>query len=670
MSRGGYWTSRITVEQRATKRSKNQTVAMFYYAAMDANNDMIGSNLQPSFDDPNDPSRITGFSGVTASLGKFKMTFVINKDSASKVHQFFHTVAKSNGPDQFTNDIISRLRLYSSDEASGKRNPKNNIIGLDPKYDENEPGNFVAVQINFKLPFTLDVVYHLEDLDDHSTHEWLMDTEYTKRLALKEQMYNTQFEDTFSLTEKGFDEKAIKFAQATLSNMIGGIGYFYGNSLVKSELIKEPTSYWSAPLYSGVPSRSFFPRGFLWDEGFHNLLISKWNPEISADIMAHWLDLMNSEGWIPREQILGPEARAKVPAEFIVQNNKNANPPTLLLTLHSMLKDMSLRENGQVPDWFKSYLYRFWPRLVTWYNWFDSSQGGEVPGTFRWRGRNPNAINELNPKTLTSGLDDFPRASHPTMDERHVDLRCWMALASSLMSDIGNIIGKEKEALKYAEISTFLRDSYLLDSMHWSQEHNAYLDYGLHTEGVRLQRPPPPKGQPMQHNQDKIRVVTIEPKLQYVNQLGYISLFPFILGVLDPKSPKIPNILDSIEDPNKLFTPFGLRSLSKDASLYNKKNTEHDAPYWRGPIWININFLVVRALYNLKEDISVDKSVRTQAQRIYTKLRNGIIDNVIKEYYRTGYVWEQYDDKTGQGKGCKPFTGWSALVVLMMGERY
>ena len=103
-------------------------------------------------------------------------------------------------------------------------------------------------------------------------------------------------------------------------------------------MIKEPTSYWDAPLYSGVPSRSFFPRGFLWDEGFHNLLISKWNPSISADIIAHWLDLINSEGWIPREQILGSEARAKVPAEFVVQSNKNANPPTLLLTLHSMVK--------------------------------------------------------------------------------------------------------------------------------------------------------------------------------------------------------------------------------------------------------------------------------------------------------------------------------------------
>ena len=56
--------------------------------------------------------------------------------------------------------------------------------------------------------------------------------------------------------------------------------------------------------------------------------------------MAHWLDLMNSEGWIPREQILGSEARAKVPSEFVVQSNKNANPPTLLLTLHSMVRSI------------------------------------------------------------------------------------------------------------------------------------------------------------------------------------------------------------------------------------------------------------------------------------------------------------------------------------------
>ena len=40
------------------------------------------------------------------------------------------------------------------------------------------------------------------------------------------------------------------------------------------------------------------------------------------------------------------------------------------------------------------------------------------------------------------------------------------------------------------------------------------------------------------------------------------------------------------------------------------------------------------------------------------------------DYLRTGYVWEQYNDRTGEGQGCKPFTGWSALTVLMMGETF
>ena len=33
------------------------------------------------------------------------------------------------------------------------------------------------------------------------------------------------------------------------------------------------------------------------------LLISKWDPEMSQDMLAHWLDLMNKQGWIAREQV-------------------------------------------------------------------------------------------------------------------------------------------------------------------------------------------------------------------------------------------------------------------------------------------------------------------------------------------------------------------------------
>lgn len=33
------------------------------------------------------------------------------------------------------------------------------------------------------------------------------------------------------------------------------------------------------------------------------LLISKWDPAMSRDMLAHWLDLMNRQGWIAREQV-------------------------------------------------------------------------------------------------------------------------------------------------------------------------------------------------------------------------------------------------------------------------------------------------------------------------------------------------------------------------------
>lgn len=53
-----------------------------------------------------------------------------------------------------------------------------------------------------------------------------------------------------------------------------------------------------------------------------------------------------------------------------------------------------------------------------------------------------------------------------------------------------------------------------------------------------------------------------------------------------------------------------------------------------------------------------------RARKIYDELRSNVITNVYKEYERTGYVWEQYDAMTGEGRRSHPFTGWTSLVTL------
>ena len=61
--------------------------------------------------------------------------------------------------------------------------------------------------------------------------------------------------------------------------------------------------------------------------------------------MAHWFDLMNDEGWIPRENILGSEARVRLPDEFVVQRNNQGNQPTFFLVLDANMFKTSLLDS-------------------------------------------------------------------------------------------------------------------------------------------------------------------------------------------------------------------------------------------------------------------------------------------------------------------------------------
>ncbi|XP_067641372.1 uncharacterized protein GCS1 [Eurosta solidaginis] len=650
---GGDWTARISV--RNTTKTYDRSISLIWYVALD---DRTMGRIR-YMSNGNSPE--AGVVGNTLSLGEFKVRF--NPIKGKILHKsYLSTTAPSLS--KLKETIFSYFRIFTDARGHryvglpGEMISQNGIVADDP--------NFIAIQISTEVDISLDITYQsLSEVHGESILTPRIGKAFTETLQEQLTDFDMRFEDTFHLRAKGYAANEIKFAKEVVSNLIGGIGYFYGSSKVKSEYTPKPVPYWRAPLYTAVPSRSFFPRGFLWDEGFHALLISSWDLDITLDIMCHWFDLLNVEGWIPRELILGAEALAKVPEEFVIQHNTNGNPPTFFLTLDKILAHhrQELSKNGRL-----DILEKLYPRLQVWFNWYNTTQDGDVLGTYYWRGRNASSDFELNPKTLTSGLDDYPRASHPTNYERHVDLRCWMALGAKVMNDLSDILGKD--STKYYETYAFLADNNLLNEQHLSPFTETYSDWGLHTDSVVLKRPQiTKKMKNFQAQQlEMVRVTIKQPDPQFVDStFGYVNLFPFLLHILDHDSPQLEKLLRDLRDPNSLWTAYGLRSLSKNSPLYMKRNTEHDPPYWRGPIWININYLAIRALHHYG---TIEGPYAALAREIYNELRENVVGNIYREYQRTGYVWEQYDDMTGQGKGCYPFTGWTSLVVLIMSEQY
>ena len=427
----------------------------------------------------------------------------------------------------------------------------------------------------------------------------------TEKIEENRKSFQGRFGRVFKRLAPFDTDNHTEFSQNLFSNLMGGIGYFHGTSLVDrtyaDEYAEGEEGFWEesqaaqkrsgeskeegpTELFTSIPSRPTFPRGFYWDEGFHLLPISEWDMDLALGIVKSWLSLVDDDGWIAREQILGGEARSKVPEGFQVQFPHHANPPTLFLILVKFIDafekaqaagDASGPLSSISPDDLPSahvhhpgvalqYLREIYPKLRRHYNWFRSTQSGEVRAwdrkafsskeAYRWRGRTPGFC-------FTSGLDDYPRAEPPHTGELHVDLLSWVGMMTRCMKRIALTIGEADDAAEYAGIEHAVTKN--IDDLHWSEKDKAYCDATI----------------------DNFDEST------HVCHKGYISLFPVLVGLVEKGSPKLGNVLDLMEDPKELWSDFGLRSLSRADDKFGTGDN-----YWKGPIWININYLAIQRL--------------------------------------------------------------------------
>ncbi|CAJ2677586.1 mannosyl-oligosaccharide glucosidase GCS1-like protein [Trifolium pratense] len=655
---GGDWAVRIDVQVDKSKWNEEfgKGAQLFFYLA-----DEGGNVLDVSRENLNIHEDSLLASGSRTDIGDWEL-HLKSTDDLKLHYSGFHTPHFHNLSDLVEENLASQIRKHAQLQLSDSSDDSSNVL---------------VFQIIGGFPFTTDIVLISgTDLESSRVEERvnsLTGASLSNELKYKEQAFDEKIEKIFNLAEK-VDSESISVGKAAIGSLLGGIGYFYGQSkiaLSRTLNFREHVdyvSYWPAELYTAVPSRSFFPRGFLWDEGFHQLLIWRWDIRISLDIIGHWLDLMNIDGWIPREQILGTEALSRVPDEFVPQHPTNGNPPTLFLALSDIITGLKNNEfTAKDRSEISMFLESAFVRLEAWFQWFNTTQSGKQTSSYYWHGRDNKTMRELNPKSLSSGLDDYPRASHPSTDERHLDLRCWMLLAADCMHSIEKLLDKETRPGKdYGFTAKLLSDHELLNQMHFDEAYGAYFDFGNHTEKVQLKWKEMETGQQYAPRQ-LVRDVSERPVLRLVPHIGYVSLFPFMGRIIPSGSWILEKQLELISNNSLLWTDYGLRSLGKTSSMYMKRNTEHDPPYWRGPIWINMNYRILSALHHYSKE---NGPYQDKAKAIYTELRSNLIRNIVRNYQQTGFFWEQYDQIKGKGKGARPFTGWTSLVVLIMAEEY
>lgn len=603
---GGNWAARIKGTPRPDAPEDLQTMITYYVADEAGPLDFEGTFTDAGFEGD------VAFTGASHDLGDYKLVVTGGKGKHPEID---HELALERPLDKtivHSGELPLEALWQAKQVAFTQLSESIKTIVRHLKRDQLPPaaliyrftnspskGNVHLVQKVFEGEFEFDVMFTSASSKKEMTEETV-----TSLIEANTAAFNEKFSSIFKLQEPFTDEKYKPFVKGMFSNLLGGIGYFHGQQLVDRsaapEYDEENEGFWvetaearskkqetlEGPyeLFTSVPSRPFFPRGFLWDEGFHLIPILDWDPDVALEVLRTWFSTMDDDGWIAREQILGPEPRSKVPEEFQVQYPHYANPPTLFLIIESFTTALR-QKHGKLATGMEAapqsgiplgqahladaklgadYLAEIYPLLRRHYEWFRKTQRGDVRSydreafsareAYRWRGRSETHC-------LTSGLDDYPRPSPPHPGELHVDLISWVGFMTKSLLNIADALGFTDDVERYQKILHAIERN--LEDLHWSEKEGCFCDASV----------------------DDFE----EHKL--VCHKGYISLFPFLVGLLAPDDPKVGRLLDLIGDEEHLFSDYGLRSLSKQDEFYGTAEN-----YWRSPIWININYLAIAQL--------------------------------------------------------------------------
>jgi neutral trehalase len=185
-------------------------------------------------------------------------------------------------------------------------------------------------------------------------------------------------------------------------------------------------------------------------------------------------------------------------------------------------------------------------------------------------------------------MDNNPRFDDVTILES-IDFSCFMAMETKLMSTLAAEIGVKEDIEYWSEIHEKIKIA--INDLLWDEDDGFYYDF----ERTR-------------------------DELQKVKAIS--SFLPLYAGVCDERQAK--RLVEHLMDPDSFYTEYPIPTISKEDPTFG-------SDMWRGPIWVNYNYLIIHGLLEYGfDDLAKDISKKTL--------------NMMDEWYlKDGTIYEFYD---------------------------
>jgi putative isomerase len=296
--------------------------------------------------------------------------------------------------------------------------------------------------------------------------------------------------------------------------------------------------------------------------------------------------------WQIEVMLSGQHQSGKIPREIHRDGPKflgefGIQAPGILTLAANRLFDTARSETER--DAVKAKLAEFYPAFIRNHEWFfaNTDQGR---GLCRWQG-------------WDSGWDNSPRWDEGIKEA--LDLNCWLYLDRLELAALARTLGKADEARTWERRAEELKA--LIRKYHWNEALGCYNDTR-------------PDGSP-------------------ASAITPVIAWPLWTGVATPQQAR--RTLVHLQDPGELATAWPLASAARKLASYDPRG------YWRGPTWINLNWITIRGMerFGFKQE-AADLRAKT-----------------LELVARTPILYEYYDSQTGAGLGSAHY-GWTAALFV------